>query len=257
MKPKISLKLDTAVPVTDADIQSPRHQVPEEYQKNSKSSDKEDTEDSQTNLDKADAEPFKPREISIVHHNDEATVQPLQQDSIDLEKPKVVDPIIITKPADATKVETQDPPPNLITQVSKEQPLVTPVPVVKPKQSFWSRLCCCVATEEPTEMKAVALEVPPLKHELSDIKLLPPPSTTKKCLVLDLDETLVHSSFKPVDVSDFTIQVEIENHVYTVYVLKRPGVEEFLNKVAEWFEVVVFTASLAKVNFINSMLIQF
>ena len=77
-------------------------------------------------------------------------------------------------------------------------------------------------------------------------------------MVLDLDETLVHSSFKPVEVSDFTIQVEIENHVYTVYVLKRPGVEEFLEKVSEWFEVVVFTASLAKVNLcLISMLIRF
>lgn len=31
------------------------------------------------------------------------------------------------------------------------------------------------------------------------------------------------------------------------YVLKRPGVDEFLRKVGEKFEVVVFTASLAKV----------
>ena len=35
----------------------------------------------------------------------------------------------------------------------------------------------------------------------------------KQCLVLDLDETLVHSSFKPVPNPDFIIPVEIEGKV--------------------------------------------
>jgi RNA polymerase II subunit A small phosphatase-like protein len=67
----------------------------------------------------------------------------------------------------------------------------------------------------------------------------------KKCLVLDLDETLVHSSFKPVEKYDFVIPVEIEGTVYQVYVAKRPGVDEFMKKVGELFEVVIFTASLS------------
>jgi len=64
--------------------------------------------------------------------------------------------------------------------------------------------------------------------------------------VLDLDETLVHSSFKPVERYDFVIPVEIENIVYQVYVAKRPGVDEFLKRVGEIFEIVIFTASLSK-----------
>lgn len=68
----------------------------------------------------------------------------------------------------------------------------------------------------------------------------------KKCLVLDLDETLVHSSFKPVPDADFIVPVEIEGTVYKVYVLKRPFVDEFLDAVAEDYEVVIFTASLSK-----------
>ncbi|KAK6200494.1 uncharacterized protein RJT21DRAFT_44381 [Scheffersomyces amazonensis] len=68
----------------------------------------------------------------------------------------------------------------------------------------------------------------------------------KKCLILDLDETLVHSSFKYLKTADFTIPVEIENQVHYVYVIKRPGVDEFLKKVGQWFEVVVFTASVSK-----------
>jgi carboxy-terminal domain RNA polymerase II polypeptide A small phosphatase len=79
--------------------------------------------------------------------------------------------------------------------------------------------------------------------------LLPPQRPAlvgKKCLVLDLDETLVHSSFKPVPNADFVVPVEIDDVVHKVYVLKRPGVDEFMHRVGELFEIVVFTASLAK-----------
>ena len=41
--------------------------------------------------------------------------------------------------------------------------------------------------------------------------------------------------------------VEIEYHWHNVYVIKRPGVDNFLKKMGEIFEVVVFTASLSKV----------
>lgn len=68
----------------------------------------------------------------------------------------------------------------------------------------------------------------------------------KKCLVLDLDETLVHSSFKPVPNADYIIPVEIENTVHRVYVLKRPGVDEFMRRMGELYEIVIYTASLSK-----------
>lgn len=68
----------------------------------------------------------------------------------------------------------------------------------------------------------------------------------RKTLVLDLDETLVHSSFRVVHTADITITVELEGEHHRVFVRKRPGVDEFLWKVAQAFEVVVYTASLAK-----------
>jgi Dullard-like phosphatase family protein len=80
--------------------------------------------------------------------------------------------------------------------------------------------------------------LPPLKPEQLD--------EPKKCLVLDLDETLVHSSFKPIPNPDFIVPVEIEGQVHNVYVLKRPHVDGFLKQVAQWYEVVLFTASLSK-----------
>ncbi|KAG0138191.1 hypothetical protein HOY82DRAFT_476555 [Tuber indicum] len=79
--------------------------------------------------------------------------------------------------------------------------------------------------------------------------LLPPLAPRfegKKCLVLDLDETLVHSSFKVLHQADFTIPVDIEGSFHNVYVIKRPGVDEFMKRVGELYEVVVFTASVSK-----------
>ncbi|RDD46338.1 CTD small phosphatase-like protein [Trichoplax sp. H2] len=60
--------------------------------------------------------------------------------------------------------------------------------------------------------------------------LLPPQqdlANKKKCVIIDLDETLVHSSFK-------------------VYVLKRPHIDKFLERMGQLFECVLFTASVSK-----------
>ena len=79
--------------------------------------------------------------------------------------------------------------------------------------------------------------------------LLPPIAQAdlgRKCLVLDLDETLVHSSFKIIHQADYIVPVEIEAQYHNVYVIKRPGVDSFLKSVGDMYEVVVFTASLSK-----------
>ncbi|KXZ46724.1 hypothetical protein GPECTOR_41g689 [Gonium pectorale] len=68
----------------------------------------------------------------------------------------------------------------------------------------------------------------------------------KKTLVLDLDETLVHSSFKPIPNPDYILPVEVDGKLVDVYVLKRPWCDHFMESVGSRFEVVVFTASLAK-----------
>ncbi|KAJ3194679.1 hypothetical protein HDU82_002369 [Entophlyctis luteolus] len=78
------------------------------------------------------------------------------------------------------------------------------------------------------------------------LPLLNPADYGKKCLVLDLDETLVHSSFKAVPNPDFIIPIEIDGQVHNVYVLKRPGVDTFMHRLGSQYEIVVFTASLSK-----------
>ena len=69
-----------------------------------------------------------------------------------------------------------------------------------------------------------------------------------KTLVLDLDETLVHSQFNQVGSPDYTIPVDIEGRISNIFVMKRPGAEYFLQEMAKYFEVCIFTASLSKVS---------
>ena len=75
-------------------------------------------------------------------------------------------------------------------------------------------------------------------------------NNSKKTLILDLDETLVHSSFNPLYYEGEIIQPDIffkilfENKTHDVYVLKRPYIKEFLNKMSKIFNIYIFTASI-------------
>ena len=66
--------------------------------------------------------------------------------------------------------------------------------------------------------------------------------------MLDLDETLVHSTFDYVENPDMTIEMEVDEVVYEIFVLVRPGTFEFLEELSNYYEIVIFTASLSKVN---------
>ena len=83
--------------------------------------------------------------------------------------------------------------------------------------------------------------LPPLSISSSNGNI----STNKKTLLLDLDETLVHSSFRSLPFnSDIELNLLIDNKIFNINVLKRPYVSEFLNKMSKIFEVVIFTASV-------------
>ena len=75
-------------------------------------------------------------------------------------------------------------------------------------------------------------------------------NNNKKTLILDLDETLVHSSFHPLYFEGELIQPDLfftilfENKTHDVYVLKRPYIKEFLNKMSKIFNIYIFTASI-------------
>ncbi|KAM0253218.1 hypothetical protein ACHAP5_000690 [Fusarium lateritium] len=163
------------------------------------------------------------------------TVEP-PKPTIAEDEPKVAD-----KPADNVDVDMQD--------VSTEEPEEAPIaPVVDaPTQATIPPPPpgpgpAVVAPSQFTDAGPSAPE--PQKWLLPAIA---PEHKGRKCLVLDLDETLVHSSFKQIlHQADFTIPVEIEGNYHNVYVIKRPGVDEFMKRVGELYEVVVFTASVSK-----------
>ena len=69
----------------------------------------------------------------------------------------------------------------------------------------------------------------------------------KKTLILDIDETLVHSAFTPFNrPSDISFNLELNGLNKTIYVLKRPHVDEFLEELSNIFEIITFTASLSQ-----------
>ncbi|KAL5227356.1 hypothetical protein ABZP36_015621 [Zizania latifolia] len=90
----------------------------------------------------------------------------------------------------------------------------------------------------------------PLSSGLPDLMDVDSPSCLSKSvrlkrvtLVLDLDETLVHSTLDHCENADFTLEVFFNMKNHTVYVRQRPYLKMFLEKVAQMFELVIFTAS--------------
>jgi carboxy-terminal domain RNA polymerase II polypeptide A small phosphatase len=82
-------------------------------------------------------------------------------------------------------------------------------------------------------------------------QVLPPQTKEnegKPTLLLDIDETLLHCTFKPeAGVNyDFDAWCDIDGKMHHVYGLIRPGLSEFLATASKRWELVAFTASIAK-----------
>jgi len=114
----------------------------------------------------------------------------------------------------------------------------------------WTFICYVFRkqTRSLIQHKAITYNLYPLsplsRHRLSIVK--------RKTLILDLDETLIHSfhdgvlrpTVKPGTPPDFILKVTIDRHPVRFFVHKRPHVDFFLNIVSQWYELVVFTASM-------------
>ncbi|KAJ1979831.1 hypothetical protein H4R34_002677 [Dimargaris verticillata] len=88
--------------------------------------------------------------------------------------------------------------------------------------------------------------LPPVPLEQRNRPFLLPRKTRSSppiTLVLDLDETLVHCSTEFDANPDLVFPVEFQSTVYQVCCRLRPGYREFLERAAQVFEVVIFTAS--------------
>ena len=66
------------------------------------------------------------------------------------------------------------------------------------------------------------------KRKSKKISLLPELENEMKTLVLDLEETLIFSTFKKPTKYDFSIEIEMRGVFKILYVTKRFGVDSFL-----------------------------
>lgn len=76
-------------------------------------------------------------------------------------------------------------------------------------------------------------------HQFQYLPRQTPRTKGLKTLVLDLDETLLHSASYPISKPDFVLTLS-DGSKY--YVLKRPYVDEFLERMSSLYEIVIYTA---------------
>ncbi|KAI5807674.1 HAD-like domain-containing protein [Peziza echinospora] len=177
--------------------------------------------------------------------NEKATTTKPEERSTTISTPENTTPLVVAEDIEALRPLTSSPvsvPVKDDVVMAEAKEAVPEVPAVPTVEEVSKPV---VEVEEDVLHEGAIVDSPPAEQKW----LLPPlrqEFVGKKCLVLDLDETLVHSSFKLIHQADFTIPVEIEGSYHNVYVIKRPGVDQFMKRVGELYEVVVFTASVSK-----------
>ena len=104
--------------------------------------------------------------------------------------------------------------------------------------------------KEPLNFNNLIIEkeklIPP---ECNKYPYIPQKLTNKnKTLVIDLDETLVHSYFEkePPYEPDISYDIKIDGYSIHISTLIRPGAYQFLEEMSKLYEIVIFTASLSE-----------
>ncbi|CAD8095196.1 unnamed protein product [Paramecium sonneborni] len=105
------------------------------------------------------------------------------------------------------------------------------------KRSFFNRLCSCFEyfKKDPKQINQYHPEIDTPKSSFIG---------QRKIIVLDLDETLVHSQFQHFDNHDLTLDIVVQQQNFKVYVIIRPGVKKFIDQLNNFYDIVFWTASL-------------
>ncbi|CAD8097210.1 unnamed protein product [Paramecium sonneborni] len=105
------------------------------------------------------------------------------------------------------------------------------------KRSFCQRLCCCFEylKKNAQQMNKYHPEIDTPKSSFIG---------QRKIIVLDLDETLVHSQFEHFDCHDLSFDIVVQQQNFKVYVIIRPGVKQFIEQLNNFYDIIFWTASL-------------
>ncbi|VEU22462.1 DEKNAAC103595 [Brettanomyces naardenensis] len=176
----------------------------------------------------------RPRSLSI---------DPIAEEDIEFEVADKGDDVIKSPTAAAPTIRQSLPPtaPHLDRHTSASSApnsaTVSSIPVARQQQQQESR--------RPRKKKFI------FPRLLFNFDINHPPNMPKKTLVLDLDETLIHSlsrynSSILTRNKGVTVEVRLNNSGLTTlyHIYKRPHVDEFLGIVRHWFNLVCFTASV-------------
>ncbi|KAF3907236.1 hypothetical protein ABW20_dc0103517 [Dactylellina cionopaga] len=134
-------------------------------------------------------------------------------------------------------------------QSSSPQP--PPVDEIAPRRSIRIRLFSSDKQQKSKSVKSptspsASLRLTRYPRLSGPPRPLLPKNPPQKTLILDLDETLIHSMSKGGSMSSaHMVEVKLDKqHAILYYVHKRPFCDEFLKKVCKWYNVVIFTASV-------------
>ncbi|KAK6338273.1 Nuclear envelope morphology protein 1 [Orbilia blumenaviensis] len=129
--------------------------------------------------------------------------------------------------------------------------LPPPADEIAPRRSIRIRLFSSEKQQKAKSMKSptspsASLRLTRYPRLSGPPRPLLPKSPQQKTLILDLDETLIHSMSKGGSMSAaHMVEVKLDKqHAILYYVHKRPFCDEFLKKVCKWYNVVIFTASV-------------
>ncbi|CAD8178153.1 unnamed protein product [Paramecium octaurelia] len=105
------------------------------------------------------------------------------------------------------------------------------------KRSFLSRLCSCFEyfKKNPKQENQYHPEIDSPKSSFIG---------QRKIIVLDLDETLVHSQFQHFDSYDLALDIVVQSQNFKVFVIVRPGIKQFFDQLNQFYDIILWTASL-------------
>ncbi|KAI0677066.1 NLI interacting factor-like phosphatase-domain-containing protein [Trametes maxima] len=163
------------------------------------------------------------------------------------------------QPAIPSPLSHPPPPPLPATAASSPSEKVPSASIPPAAAGPDSRQPSLISSQPPTPSKLTPPATARSRSVTPTAPSKPTPFHLPKTLVLDLDETLIHSTSRPIPSAGgsglfgfanrnkgagYTVEVVLGGRSTLYHVYKRPFVDYFLRKVSQWYTLVIFTASM-------------